>query len=381
MAIYLDHNATTPLAREVHTAMAPYLEQHFGNPSSRHRYGRAARAGVERARQQVADLVGAQPEQVVFTAGATEANNLAIKGIAAAASGHIAIGATEHPSVREAAEALATRGWRLSTVAVDAHGRLRPETLQAAFAPDTALVALMWANNETGTLQDIARLGDTVRRAGALLHTDAAQAAGKVEVDFAASGAHTLSLSAHKLYGPKGVGALIVDKTLELEPLLHGGGQERGRRSGTENVAGIVGFGAAAALARDRLAERSAHVGRLRERLESGLRAFDGVEILSAAAERLPNTTCAIVPGIEGETLVMNLDRSGMAVSSGSACADGRSEPSPVLLAMGVAPERARSAIRVSLGPDNSAADIDAFLAALATQLAALRPAARRATA
>ncbi len=383
MTVYLDHNATTPLDREVLRSMQPYLEDHFGNPSSRHHLGRVARAAVEQARAQVADLVGAHPSQVVFTSGATEANNLAIKGVAVAARtpGHIAIGATEHPSVRGAAESLRGRGWRIEAVAVDDQGRLREESLQDALRTDTVLVSLMWANNETGTLQDIAGLSRWVGRHGALLHTDAAQAAGKVAIDFAASGAQLMSLSAHKLYGPKGIGALIVDKAVELEPLLHGGAQEKHRRAGTENVAAVVGFGVAAGLAKQRLAERAVHAHSLRKRLESGLRAIGGVEIFSALAERLPNTTCAAVPGIDGETLLMSLDKAGMAVSSGSACADGSHEPSPVLLAMGVAPELARSTIRISLGPENTDADIDAFLAAVAAQLAELRPRARRATA
>lgn len=381
MTVYLDHNATTPLDREVLRSMQPYLEEHFGNPSSRHRLGRVARAAVEQAREQVADLVGAHPSQVVFTSGATEANNLAIKGVAARAPGHIAIGATEHPSVRHTAESLRSRGWRISAVAVDDQGRLTEESLQEALHTDTVLVSLMWANNETGTLQDIAGLSRRVRRHGALLHTDAAQAAGKVAVDFGASGAQLMSLSAHKLYGPKGIGALIVDKAVELEPLVHGGAQEKHLRAGTENVAAIVGFGVAAGLAKQRLAERAVQAHSLRQRLESGLSAIGGVEIFSARAERLPNTTCAAVPGIDGETLLMSLDKAGMAVSSGSACADGSHEPSPVLLAMGVAPELARSTIRISLGPENTDADIDAFLAAVAVRLAELRPRARQATA
>jgi cysteine desulfurase len=241
------------------------------------------------------------------------------------------------------------------------------------------MVSAMWANNETGVLQDIAALSARARAVGALLHTDAVQAAGKIEVDFSVSGAHMMSLSAHKIGGPKGVGALIVDKTVELEPLLHGGGQEKDRRSGTENVAGIVGFGAAASLAKTQLADYGARTALLRDRLESDLRALGGIEIFGVTAMRLPNTACFAAVGIDGETLLLNLDRAGIAVSSGSACASTNREPSPVLQAMGVDEDLALGAIRVSLGSGNAENDIETFVAVLAAQLRQLRRMAGRA--
>jgi len=376
MPVYLDHNATTPLDERALEAMLPYLRGHYGNPSSVHRFGRLARAAVETAREQVAALVNAHPTQVIFTGGGTEANNLAIKGVAAACRpGRLAIGATEHPSVAKAAAALTRRGWRRDILDVDSEGRVVVDAL----APGTALVSVMLANNETGVIQDIAAVGAAARRAGAILHTDAVQAAGKINVDFAATGAQLLSLSAHKLYGPKGVGALIVDKAVEIEPLLSGGGQEQGRRAGTENVAGIVGFGAAAMLARERLDEYGRRMPELRRRLEAGLRALGGIEIFSARAERLPNTVGFGARGVDGETLLMGLDQAGMAVASGAACSSGSREPSPVLRAMGIERDLARGAIRVSLGHGNTEDEMDAFVAALAAQLARLRPPVRRA--
>ena len=380
MAIYLDHNATTPLDPRALEAMMPYLTGHHGNPSSAHRFGRAARAAVDTAREQVAELVQAHPSQVVFTSGGTEANNFAIKGAAAdAGPGSIAIGATEHPSVEHSAAALKKNGWRISTLAVDRQGCLRENTLEQALALSPVLVSVMMANNETGTIQNIAAISQAVRTAGALMHTDAVQAAGKIEVDFVASGVHLMSLSAHKLNGPKGVGALVVDKSVALSPLLHGGGQEKNRRSGTENVAGIVGFGMAASLAKAQLADYGARTGNLRSRLESGLHAIGGIGIFAAEAARLPNTVCFGMPDIDGETLLLNLDRAGFAVSSGSACASGDPEPSPILLAMGVEPMLARSSIRVSLASGNTEEDIDLFIAALSAQLGQLRRMAGRA--
>jgi len=380
MPVYLDHNATAPLDGQVLEAMLPYLTEHQGNPSSAHRFGRVVRTAIDSAREQVAGLVNAHPGQVIFTSGGTEANNLAIKGVTALIQpGYIAIGATEHPCVSETAASLKKAGWQVALLPVDGQGRLIDAEVDAILGLHPVLVSAMWANNETGVIQDIAALSARVRAHGALLHTDAVQAAGKIAVDFVASGAHMMSLSAHKINGPKGVGALIVDKTVELEPLLHGGGQEKDRRSGTENVAGIVGFGAAASLAKARLTDYGTRMSMLRDRLESELRALGEVEIFAATAPRLPNTVCFAAAGIDGEALLLNLDRAGIAVSSGSACASTNREPSPVLQAMGVDADLARSAIRVSLGFDNTANDIDAFMAALATQLRQLRRLAGRA--
>ena len=380
MPVYLDHNATTPLDTRVLEAMLPYLTEHHGNPSSAHRFGRVARAAVDKAREHVAELVNAQPGQVIFTSGGTEANNLAIKGVTVMNKpGWLAIGATEHASVTEAAVSLKSDGWQVSQFPVDDQGCLIEAEIDSILSLCPTLVSVMWANNETGVVQDIAALSGRMRARGALIHTDAVQAAGKIEVDFAASGVHMMSLSAHKIHGPKGVGALIVDKSVELEPMLHGGGQEKDRRSGTENVAAIVGFGAAASLAKARLADYSARVMSMRNRLESELRALGGIEIFGATAERLPNTVCFGAVGIDGETLLLSLDRAGIAVSSGSACASTNRAPSPVLQAMGIDADLSLGAIRVSLGSGNTDNDIDAFVAALAAQLQQLRRMAGRA--
>ena len=374
MPTYLDYNATTPVDKRVVEAMLPYLREHFGNPSSAHRFGRIAQAALEDAREQVAELVKAHPSQVIFTSGGTEANNLAVKGVTARNTpGHIAIGATEHPSVVTAAASLREDGWRVITLAVDGRGRVEMQALSEALKQAPALVSVMIANNETGVIQNVSAISELVRARSVVMHTDAVQAAGKVPLDFAATGAHLMSLSAHKIYGPKGVGALIVDKAVDLRPQLHGGGHEKDRRAGTENVAGIVGFGAAAALVRERLAEYGLRLSELRKRLESGLRAIGGIEIFSGGVTRLPNTVCFGVSGMDGETLLLNLDKAGMAVSSGSACSSGSTEPSPVLLAMGISPDVARGALRVSLGWDSTASEVDAFVNVLGMEIANIR--------
>lgn len=380
MGIYLDHNASTPVDERVAEAMLAVLRTGQGNPSSVHGPGRGARAAIEQAREQVAALVGAAPGQVVFTSGGTEANNLALHAVLAdAPSGRLAVGVIEHASLLEAAEARARRGWSLDRIGVDAAGRVTPDHLAAVLRPDTRLVSVMMANNETGAVQDIAPLASLARDAGAVFHTDAVQAAGKLPVDFGASGAQLMSLSAHKLYGPKGVGALVVDRSVELVPLLYGGRQEKGLRAGTENLAGIVGFGLAAELALQALDSRHRQARRLREHLEAGLAGLPGVTVFAAAAERLPNTTQFAVAGIDGEALLMQLDRDGIAVSSGSACTSGSTEPSHVLTAMGVDEETARGAIRVSLGRDNTEADVDALLASLRRRIEWLQKASRAA--
>ena len=262
-----------------------------------------------------------------------------------------------------------SRGWHIDRLAVDTMGRVSGRTLAAQLRHDTALVSIMSANNETGVVQDIAGLAQQVRAAGAVFHTDAVQAAGKIPLNFEASGAHLLSLSAHKIYGPMGVGALIVDKSLELVPMLAGGGQEKGIRAGTENVPGIVGFGVAAELAANGLAQSNARQHVLRKRLETGLARYPEVTVFAQEAERLPNTVQLAVTGMDGETLLMQLDRAGIAVSSGSACSSGARDPSHVLLAMGVDPQLARGAIRVSLGRDSAEQDVDSLLAALDGQI------------
>lgn len=367
MPVYLDHNATTRLDPRVLEAMMPYLTGPYGNASSLHRFGRAARDAVERARAQVAKLVGCQPGEIVWTSGGTESNNLAIKGATAGVRpSRVLYGATEHPAVMEAAEALRATGWRVEKIAMDGSGVVDWPAFERQLGGGAVqLVALMRANNETGVIQDIARAAQLVHDAGAWLHVDAVQAAGKIPVDFAALDADLMSLSSHKLYGPKGIGALVRRAEVDLFPLHHGGPQEHGLRGGTENVAAIVGFGAAAELAQQELDARAAHTRALRDRLEAGLQALPGLRIFGADAERLPNTVQFALPGYEGEALLMQLDRKGYAVSSGSACASGKGEPSHVLLGMGVPREIAGGAIRVSLGRDNTEADVDGFLAAL----------------
>lgn len=375
MAGYFDHNATTPLDERVLEAMLPYLKGYFANPSSSHRLGRLARSAIDSAREQVAAMVNVHPSQVIFTSGATEANNASILGVGLRQPlGQMLFSAVEHPSVQEPMLALNRYGWNNQRIAVDPMGRTSVEQLAAVLSEQTRLVSVMWANNETGVINDIPQLAKLVRDRRSLLHTDAVQAVGKLAVDFSASGAHLMSISAHKMYGPKGVGALIVERGLELEPLLHGGGQEKGRRGGTENVAGIVGFGKAAELALQELADRQAHMRRMRERFESALRnALPESVIFAEQAPRLANTVFLAVPGIEGETLIMALDRQGVAVSAGSACGSDLHVPSTTLKAMGIETELARCAVRVSLGRNTTDADVDGLVETLRQQVTQLQ--------
>lgn len=368
MPVYFDNNATTRLDPRVLDAMLPYLSGPYGNASSLHRFGRAARDAVEHAREQLAALVNCQPREIVWTSGGTESNNLALKGVSEAAPvSRVLYGATEHPAVLEAAESLRGRGWNVETVAVGDDGVIDwPRFEHQLAAGPLRLASLMRANNETGVIQDVARAADLVHERGAWLHVDAVQACGKIAVDFASLRADLMSVSSHKIYGPKGMGALIVRAEVELNPLHHGGVQERGLRGGTENVAAIVGFGAAAELAAQELEARAVHLRALRDRLERGLHAMPDARIFAEHVERLPNTVQFAIAGFEGEALLMQLDRKGFAVSSGSACASGRGEPSHVLLGMGIVREIAEGAIRVSFGKDNTEAEVDQFLAALA---------------
>lgn len=368
--VYLDWNATTPLDEVVREAMLPWLgvgeQARFGNASSRHEYGRQARAAIDEARVRVASAVGAHATEVVFTSGGSEANNLFLKGAAGVFKpALLAISAIEHPCVREPARQLQRGGWALREIGVDAQGLVDEASWQAVLAERPRLVSVMMANNETGVVQDLARIAAQARTVGAWVHTDAVQAVGKLEVDFRTLGVHALSLSAHKIGGPLGAGALIVDKRVELTPLIAGGGQERGLRSGTENVAAIVGFGVACERARAAQAQEAQRLGALREELERGLLQC-GASIFSAQAPRLPNTVFFAISQIDGETLVAKLDRAGFACASGSACSSANPEPSHTLLAMGVERGLARAAVRISLGRDTTAEQVRAFLAALA---------------
>jgi cysteine desulfurase len=360
--VYLDWNATAPLRPQARAAVLAALDA-IGNPSSVHGEGRAARRLVEEARAQVAALVGADGPQVIFTSGGTEANTTALTP---AIADRLLVSAIEHPSVlaggRFASDAV-------ERIPVDSEGLvdlawLEPRLAALAAAGMRPLISLMAANNETGVLQPVAAAAATVHRAGGLLHVDAVQTAGRIACDLHALGADLLTLSAHKLGGPKGVGALIVrDETVRIAPLVTGGGQERGNRAGTENVAGIAGFGAAVAAARQALANEQRHSLALRNRLEDGIRtATPDAVILGASAERLPNTTLVALPGTKAETAVIAFDLDGIAISAGAACSPGKVAPSHVLAAMGVAPTLARAAIRVSLGPTTTENDIQRFL-------------------
>lgn len=370
MKLYLDYNASTPLDERVLAAMSECMAGMPGNPSSTHQFGRALRARLDGARGQVAALVGVQSSQVIFTGGGSEANNLALHAVTAGQpAGRLAVSSIEHPSVLEPARALTARGWQVDLIEVDAQCRVTTQALAEKLHRDTRLVSVMTANNETGVIQDITGLAAQACSAGAIFHTDAIQAAGKIALDFESSGVQMLTLSAHKIYGPKGVGALIVDKSLELAPLIYGGGQEKGMRAGTENVAGIVGFGVAAELAKAQLEQRATHTRGLRDRLEQGLARYAEVTVFAGKADRLSNTVQLAVAGIDGETLLMQLDRIGIAVSSGSACASGKNQASHVLMAMGVDADTARGAIRISLGKDTTESDVDFLLAELDKQI------------
>jgi cysteine desulfurase len=372
-AAYFDHNGTTALDARVLEAMLPYLSRQHGNATSRHVFGRGARQAIEQAREQVANAVGAHPSQVVFTASGTESDNFAISGIAATQPGcGIAVSAIEHPAVTRPASAMQARGHKLSIIAADESGCVKADALGDNLEAAPGLVSVMLANNETGVIQDIAAIGEVVKSHGAYMHTDAVQALGKIKLDFSALNVHAMSLSSHKINGPQGAGALILDKRVDIQPLLYGGGQEKGLRSGTENVAAIVGFGAACELIRNELVQRTGPIRQLRDQLENGLQHL-GANIFGSDAERLPNTSFFAFDGIEGETLVMALDRKNFAVASGSACSSDSTEPSHVLLAMGVDKDLARGAVRVSLGSGNNREQIEAFLLTLEYELSRLK--------
>lgn len=360
--LYLDYNASAPLLDAVREAMLPWLGSRFGNASSRHEYGRAARRAIDDARARVAAAVNAHPTEVVFTSGGSEANNLFVKGAAARMpSGVIAVSAIEHPCVREPARQLQRLGWTVADIACDDHGRVRLDALDAR----AALVSVMTANNETGVLQDVAAFAAATRCNGGWMHTDAVQALGKIALDFRALGVAAMTLSAHKIGGPQGAGALVLDKRVDLEALIAGGGHERGLRSGTENIAAIVGFGVACERAVASLGARREAMHAQRGLIESCVAALGGT-VFGAGAERLPNTSYFALPGIDGETLVAKLDRAGFAVASGAACSSASPEPSRTLVAMGVAADLARGAVRVSVGSATTMQDVNDFCGALA---------------
>jgi cysteine desulfurase len=359
--IYLDHNATTPLDERVLEAMLPFLRDDFGNPSSLHWFGRRARSAVEEARAKVAALVGAEPAEIVFTASGSESDNAALRGVAAKAREprRKLVGTTiEHHAVLNTLKALAAEGFPVELARVDGKGHLDLDELRSKVDERTALVTAMLANNETGAVQPVAEIARLAHARGALVHCDAVQAAGKLPIDVRELDCDLLTLSAHKLYGPKGVGCLYVRRGTTIEALVRGGGQERNRRAGTENVAGVVGFGEAAALAVPGLGAEGPRLVELRDRLQERLLALPGSR-LNAAEPRLPNTLNVSFEGAEAEGLLIALDLEGLAVSTGAACAAGGAEPSHVLKAMGFPPERVQSSLRLSLGRGTSEAEVD----------------------
>lgn len=371
--VYLDNNATTPLLPEVLEAMRPYFGERFGNASSIHHHGQETRAAVERARESVAALLGARAEEIVFTSGGTEADNLAIFGMARPGD-HIITSTIEHHAVLNACRHLEEEGCEVSYIRVDGRGVVDPADVSRALRPHTKLISIMLANNETGVIQPVRQIGKIAAEAEVCLHTDAVQAAGKIQIDVGEMGCDLFTISAHKLHGPQGVGALYVHKGTRLEPRQYGGRHERSRRAGTENVAGIVGLGKAAESARAAL-ERGddLKMAELRDRLEGELRTIDATGVNAAGTPRVPNTTNICFDGIDGEALVIALDLKGLAVSTGAACSSGAIEPSHVLIAMGMSPDRARASIRFSLGKQNTTEDVEFALSVLPETIARLR--------
>ena len=369
MTIYFDHNATTPLHREVLQEVASAMETSWHNASSAHAPGLRARSDIERAREEIAVLIGARPEEVILTGRGTEADNLAVIGAAMARrerGKHVVVSRVEHHAVLHAAAALERRGFDVTYADVDADGRVDPDAIVDSLRPTTVLVSVMHANNETGAIQPIGELGRRLRERDILLHTDAVQTVGKVHIDVNDLGVDLLSLSAHKFHGPKGVGALYVRNGVEVEPLVHGGAQEDGIRPGTYNVPAIVGLGVAARLARRSIDENAGYIASLVERLQLGLlRLAPEAKILVDKKHRLHNTLAVCFPGENNESLVTNLDLGGVAVSTGAACTTGASEPSHVLAAMGIGDEAARGAVRFSLGCTNTAQEVETALGVL----------------
>jgi cysteine desulfurase len=391
--VYLDYAATTPVDARVLAAMLPYFSEHAGNPSSMHAFGQDARAGVDRARAETASLLGARPGEIIFTSGATEADNLAIVGVAfargreeAARGGtaqpggtcrrHIVTSTIEHHAVLEACHFLAQRGYEVTFVPVGTSGIVDPDDVRRAVRPDTALISIMAANNEIGTLQPVAEIGTIARERGVPFHTDATQSVGVLPARVDDLQVDLLSLSAHKRYGPKGAGALYVRTGTPLVPLQRGGGHERGRRGGTENVPGVVGLGAALRIAGETADDEAERLTALRDRLIGGALEIPGVALNGDRTRRLPNNVNLSIAGTDSQSLVIGLDLAGVAVSAGAACSSGTLEASHVLAALGVSDERAMSAVRLTLGRPTTAGDVDGALAALRAVVTQLRRAA-----
>jgi len=376
--IYFDHNATTPVAGACVDAMAAVLREDFGNPSSVHHFGQRAKARMDDARTAVARLLNADPSEVVFTGSGTEGDNLALRGAADVLEQigrkHLITSGIEHEAVLNTAKALARRGWEVTLVPVDASGIVSPDAVREALTPRTGIVSVMHANNEVGTVQRVAEIASIAKASGAMMHVDAVQSAGKIPLDVKTLGADLVAISAHKLYGPKGVGALWIRRGVRLVAATTGGRHERGRRAGTENVAGIVGFGVAATLAREHREAEAIRLAALRDRLETGvLAAVPGTAVNGDVIARVPNTTNISFDRVEAESLLIGLDLAGIAVSTGSACSSGTLEPSHVLKAMGLPPHRTQNSIRFSLGAANTDAEVDRTLEVLPGIVAKLR--------
>lgn len=379
---YFDNNASTQVLPEVLEAMLPALGEGYGNASSIHQKGQAAKARVEHAREQVADLINARPAEIVFTSGGTESDNLAIFGMAPESGPvHFITSSIEHHAVLYAFQELERRGHAVTWLPVDEGGRVRAEDVRAVLRPDTALISVMAANNETGVLQPIEEIGAIARAAGVPFHVDAIQAVGKVPVDVRSIGCDLLSLSGHKIHAPQGIGALYVRRNLHLKPMLFGGHHERDRRAGSENVPGIIALGAAAELALQSLTTEQERLGRLRDRIEGAvLHSIPWVEVMGSRHARVPNTSNICFDYVEGEAMVIALDLQGFCVSTGAACSSGAIEPSHVLTAMGMPSDRARSCIRFSLGKLTAEAQVDELIALLPSvveRLRAISPAAQ----
>jgi len=372
--VYFDNNATTPVLPEVFEAMRPYFGERFGNASSIHHHGQETRAAVERARESVAALVGCRASEVVFTSGGTEGDNLAIFGLVRSAD-HVITSTIEHHAVLNACKHLGSLGCEVGYVPVDGSGLVNPEDVRRALRPNTKLITVMMANNETGVLQPVEEIGKIAAEADVYFHTDAVQAAGKVTIDVKQIGCDLLSISGHKMHAPQGVGALYVRKGTILQPMLYGGNHERSRRAGTENVPGIVALGKAAELAKEGIARGDmAAIGAMRDRLQEAIvSTIEATGINGDGAPRVPNTTNIYFDYIEGESLIIALDLKGLAVSTGAACSSGAIEPSHVLTAMGLCPERARASIRFSLGKQNMGEDLDFALSLVPATVSRLR--------
>ena len=375
--VYLDHNATTPTHPEVVKAMLPYYEEVFGNASSIHQFGQQARKAIDKAREKVADFIGAKPEEIVFTSGGTEADNFAIKGIAYAnktKGKHIITSSIEHHAVLNPCKYLEKQGFRVTYIPVDKYGLVNPDEVKKAITKETILITIMHANNEIGTIEPIAEIGKIAKEKGICLHTDAVQTVGKIPVDVNELNVDLLSLSGHKIYGPKGIGALYIRKGTRIQPLIQGGHHEKNRRAGTENVPAIVGLGKAIEIAKETMEGESIRLTNLRNKLCSGIgEKIDHVHLNGHPGKRLPNTLNMSFEFIEGESIILSLDMKGIAVSSGSACTSGSLEPSHVLKAMGVDPAIAQGSIRFSLGKDNTEEDINYVLEVLPEIIARLR--------